>query len=464
MMANGTNIQAAKLQPSTLPQLPLALVCQDFVSGFCRRGHECTKSHDICAIINEDSGPPIPYCSPNVLSLDPRLWPQDSLPFDKDGPGCCSKYGPRHDNDHADIQHIKILPTTDEILSRRKSHVPEKSQSADHHLPCGQRRLLDVQFRQMRFDNVEPIVDSCYHATQQLTQLISSPQVLDYDDRMITPKGVRYSLFREVTFEEQIMSSRDAVMFRVSFACPKALRGQRLGPSKHLEEGMLVALVGLEADALSTTFMVIEQRQTTFAMKPRTGNDLRGQSRIPASTSFLQLANNQLLLKASVILSFADTSDTDAVRRLLYNSTGMRQEKFVIVELPNVLYAGFYWTLKDLQNISASEKDLAFIASIAPSTAGSSPEVSLPEYATLDGFAFQLDSLRKKDDATIKSSLTLKPKEVVSDRKAKDHAIEDLCRETTLDRGQARALCENLCRDFAFTQGPPGTGKTYVYF
>ena len=289
-MANGTNIRAAKLQPSTLPQLPLALVCQDFVSGFCRRGNECTKSHDICAFVNEDSGPTILYGRPNVLSLDARLLPRNSQPFDKDGPGHWSKYGPRHDNDHADIQYIKILPTTDEILCRRKSYVPEKSQSADHHLPCGQRRLLDVQFRQMRFDNVEPIVDSCYHAAQQLTQLIFAPQVLDYDERMTTPKGVRYSLFREVTFEEQIMSFRDAVTFKVSFACPKALRGLRLGPSKHLEEGMLVALIGLEADALSTTFMVIEQRQTTFAMKYRTGNDFRGQSGVLTSTYSLQPA------------------------------------------------------------------------------------------------------------------------------------------------------------------------------
>lgn len=78
------------------------------------------------------------------------------------------------------------------------------------------------------------------------------------------------------------MSFKDGVTFRISFACPKALRGLRLGPSKHLEEGMLVALIGLdETDALSTTFMVIQQRQTTFAMKPRTGNDLRGQSIFP---------------------------------------------------------------------------------------------------------------------------------------------------------------------------------------
>lgn len=281
-MANGTKFRAAKLQPSTLPQLPLSSVCQDFVDGFCRRGNECTKSHDICAVPNETSGSPVLDSTPNILTLDPRFSPRDSLPFDEDSPGHLSRYGPRHDNDHEDIQHIKILPTTDEILCRRKPYIPAKTQSAGHHLPCGQQRLLDVQFRQLRFDNVEPIIDSCYHASQQLTHLVSAPPVLDYDDRMSTPKGVRYSLFRDITFEEQVMSFKDAVTFRVSFACPKALRGLRLGPSKHLEEGMLVALVGLdERDGLSTTFMVIQQRQTTFAMRPRTGNDLRGQSPVP---------------------------------------------------------------------------------------------------------------------------------------------------------------------------------------
>ena len=142
----------------------------------------------------------------------------------------------------------------------------------------------------------------------------------------------------------------------------------------------------------------------------------------------------------------------------------MRQERFVMVELPSVLYVGFYWTLRDLQSKSTSEKDLAFIGSIAPSTAGSSPEVSVPEYATGSDFVFQLNSLCPKVDTAVRSSLTLRPGEVMSDHEAKNNAIDALCRETTLDRGQATALCENLCRGFAFTQGPPGTGKTYVFF
>ena len=149
------------------------------------------------------------------------------------------------------------------------------------------------------------------------------------------------------------------------------------------------------------------------------------------------------------------------MRRLLYNSNGARQERFSLIELPNVLYVGFYWTLKDLQDKSASGKDLAFINCITPSTTGSSEGVLPPEYATADNFAFQLDSLRRKGDAAYTSSLTLRPRELVSDSETRISAIDNLCQQTTLDRGQATALCENLCRGLAFTQGPPGTGKTY---
>ena len=147
-----------------------------------------------------------------------------------------------------------------------------------HHLPCGQQRLLDIHFRHLRYESTESLIDACYHASQQLTRLISEPQAFDYDDRMVTIRGFRYSLFRDIAFEEIIFNYQKGMTLRVSFACPKGLRGRRSGPSKHLEEGMLVALIGLDGnDSLSTTFMEIYQRQTTEAMRPRTGNDLRGQ-------------------------------------------------------------------------------------------------------------------------------------------------------------------------------------------
>lgn len=160
-----------------------------------------------------------------------------------------------------------------------------------------------------------------------------------------------------------------------------------------------------------------------------------------------------------MILTFADPSNVDAVRRLLYNSQGLLHERFVLVELPSTLYAGFYWTLKQLQNQSQGEDPIAFLDTIA-SGPGVSPEVSPPKYTSAEGFAYQLDVLRQKGTFEGKDSLVLKPNDLVANEELKYDFIDTVCRETTLDRGQAVALCENLCRGLAFTQGPPGAGKT----
>ena len=163
---------------------------------------------------------------------------------------------------------------------------------------------------------------------------------------------------------------------------------------------------------------------------------------------------------ASVILTFADPSDVDAVRRILYNAQGILQDKFILVELPNTLYAGFYWTLKQLQSQSQNEEHLAFLSLISPWVPGESPKVSPPKYSSVDGFTYQLDVLRQKGSPERSDSLTLRPNDLLADKQVRDAFIETLCCETTLDRGQAIALCDTLCRGLAFTQGPPGTGKT----
>ena len=40
--------------------------------------------------------------------------------------------------------------------------------------------------------------------------------------------------------------------------------------------------------------------------------------------------------------------------------------------------------------------------------------------------------------------------------------LQYLNQHTTLDDGQARALCDALGREISYTSGPPGTGKTYL--
>lgn len=273
-MSTMTDVKAAEFGHSTLPELPRSFLCLDYINRFCRRGDKCTKGHEICAVPSSAPQAPLLVCQPNHLSLEPRYFPPGKRPFGDDGPGHLSSHGPRHDNDHVDIKQVRILPATDEILSRRLPYMPKKDPYTHHHLPCGQQRLLDIHFLHLRYESTESLID----ASQQLTRLISEPQAFDYDDRMVTIRGFRYSLFRDIAFEEIIFNYQKGMTLRVSFACPKGLMGRRLGPSKHLEEGMLVALIGLDGnDSLSTTFMEIYQRQTTEAMRPRTGNDLRGQ-------------------------------------------------------------------------------------------------------------------------------------------------------------------------------------------
>lgn len=324
-MSNFINIKAAKLPQSSLSQLPLTSICVDYVNGFCRHGDQCRKCHEICEISSDTLEPGPVRCHPNYLSLEPRGTWRNEQYFEDDGPGALSTNGPRHDNDHVDIGDIKILPTADEILSTRLPYMPMKAEDSTHYLPLGQKRVMDVQFRHLRYENIEAIIDSCYHASQRLVRLVDEPQVADYDDRLVTPRGnryvlcrlfspslcknmsrktqdfriqpfsffplcawrpkiatltpisARYSLFRDIRFEELAFDYRKGVTVRLSFACPLALRGRRLGPSKHLEDGMLVVLVGLDyGKSLSTTFMEVSQRQTTEAMRKRTGNDLRG--------------------------------------------------------------------------------------------------------------------------------------------------------------------------------------------
>lgn len=121
------------------------------------------------------------------------------------------------------------------------------------------------------------MIDACFHAGQMMTMIASQMPDLDYDDREMTPRKLRYSMYRDVAFEETLFNPTRGLEVRISFLCPKALRGRRLGVSKQLEDGMLVALVGLNSEGgLSTTFMEIQQRQSTDSMRPRTGNDHRG--------------------------------------------------------------------------------------------------------------------------------------------------------------------------------------------
>ena len=275
--------RAQKLPAPALSQCIESSLCSDHLKGFCRNGDACLQSHAIHRVVSHAHSPEVPApisSTPNVLRVSPRLSPKDGSIFDHDGPGCLSIKGPRHDNDHTNIQNIRILPTADEILARRAPYMPYKDFHLPHFLGAGQQRLLDTLFRQLRYDSTEAIIDACYHAFQKVeASRTKQPSTFDiYDVRQDTPNGNRYHLFWDIAFEELIFDGTKGILVRVSFACPIFLRGRRIHSSGFFGDGMLLALLGSDNfdKGLSVTFFETHLRESTDAMQSRGGKGIRG--------------------------------------------------------------------------------------------------------------------------------------------------------------------------------------------
>lgn len=282
------DVHAQKLTAPALPQCMESTLCRDHLKGFCRKGDACSQSHAIYRVVSgaQSAEAPAPISStPNVLLVSPRLSPRVHSIFDHDGPGRLSINGPRHDNDHTNIRNIRILPTADEILARRPPYMPYKDFHLPHFLQAGQQRLIDTLFRQLRYDSTEAIIDACYHACQKLVAFLTNqPPLIDiYDVRQDSPNGTRYHLFWDVAFEELIFDETKGILVRVSFACPTFLRGRKMHVSGFFEDGMLLALVGLDdlGTGLSVTFFEIHLRESTDAMQSRGGKGIRGKTSHP---------------------------------------------------------------------------------------------------------------------------------------------------------------------------------------
>ncbi|KAK5064874.1 hypothetical protein LTR84_000708 [Exophiala bonariae] len=383
------------------------------------------------------------FISRNVLSHLPR----PHITFTDDGPGHLSRLGPRHDNDHVDYRSIQILPTADEILAvSRPIYMPQKDLLASNFLEIGMNRHLDLLFRQLRCDSVESIRDICYSAAQMA---FLNPQGLkEKHVRQETEAGNRFFIYDDVHVEELLIHQTKGMLARLSYHCPTFMRGTLIYDSGRFREGMLVALLELDAsnNEFSVNFMEVHLVQSTMSMNTFGGAGIR----------------------AAVQLSFPLTSTRDQVHHICRHALRLRDDaRLVLVEFPKVLYAGFHSCLDRLQKMQ--ENDVSFAKYIAPSLSlhetwqptvetqaqkcQSTFDVPPPGYTQRPGFSYSLKGIVPHNCAI--KSLTV---ENLSD----DKIIRSLQDETTLDKGQAIAFRDSLSREFAFTQGPPGCGKTFL--
>ncbi|MCJ1250969.1 hypothetical protein MMC30_008199 [Trapelia coarctata] len=438
-----SNAKAYLDTPPALESRSLNDLCNNFADGFCHLTERCSwrDTHVITRIDGTTPAKQTLITTPNILSLAPRKTLRNNE-YDNDGPGALSSSGtPRHDNDHVSIQDIQILPTTDEILSKRRPYMPLKSndRSNAHRLPPGPDRLMDVSFRHQRYENTETLIDGCYHGMQQLWESKTRPSTIEYQYTLETPNGNRYSLFRNVAFEELSFHESKGAVVRLSFDCPKYLQDMQIHKHPVLERGMLCALIGIHdgTDELTTTFFQVDVKQGTLAMKPITGNHTR----------------------ASVMLSFADPEDTASVRRSAYYMHGLIKASFVLADFPTVLLTGFWHHLKRLQKL-ADNPNFVFSSKIAPTSTLGSKAIQPPSYASKEGFEYNLAGIQS--ERVNGSTFSIRPMHPDTTEVESNATLEELKSKTTLDQGQAVALYESLSRELAMTQGPPGTGKTFL--
>ncbi|KAK2761189.1 hypothetical protein FQN54_001710 [Arachnomyces sp. PD_36] len=413
------------------------------------RAHALPDSH-----VTKNGGGKKPATAPNHLSLVPREVAKGNKRFDDDGPGGLSAAGKRHDNDHVKIRDIQILPTTDEILAQRAPYMPYKCITQPHFLPRGPERLVDTLFRQLRHDNVEILKDCTYAAAQKLAS--TTDYKSNYDPRQETPNGNRHYLYWGAKIEELGFEDRKGLMVRVSFACPRNMRGRNMFRTGRLEKGMVAALVGLDDDgvSLSVTFFEIVLRQSTNAMEPNGGQGKRGVYTILLSDfrTIMRLSAN--LLQASVELLLAEKNNEVDVRRIVNYFQGPSTGRFVLVEFPKILLAGFYPVLKKLQSLD--NHDLGMTNLYAPRSKGEGNVGVLPPIYACRDSAFLDTSVFEKEGRNIFTE------PLGGLIKNKEKFLKIVKEESTLNDAQAEAFVHSMSSQLAFVQGPPGTGKTYL--
>lgn len=371
-----------------------------------------------------------------------------------DFPGKLSREGPRHDNDHAEIANIKILPTSEEINSHRNEFIPQRSLGYPHHLE-GISRVLDFQFRLLREDTSGQIREAVRTVIHMWDELVGVTKFgKDAKKLKSQTHSVRTLVYQNAKFETVRCTSRDGIIFTASFDQPSKVqnlkdtaRKEWWERARYLAVGSLLCLVDSHKRA---TFLVVCERKVIAAeYKRNKGNE--------ADAEVTGVPNDDLASdphRARITLRFAQDMAREDVESVFLSSEATTSQ--VLVEFPGLLFASFSPILKSLQQIS-KDGIVPFTNWLAPSptlTYAPDPatqqnvDVPPPLYMTKPGAKLELNCITNGTPLTYSIGCDL--------------GARQLEETTTLDHGQCEALLTSFSKELALIQGPPGTGKSYL--
>lgn len=361
----------------------------------------------------------------------------------QDLPGALSELGPRHDNDHADIFDIKILPTTEEIQSSRLEYLPS-SDHTKHHLP-GLAGLLDRQFRLLREDTIGQLRDAVQ---------------IEYKRLKMSPKSqsqrrnncVRNNIYRNAALLRLEFDRRKGLQVVAEFDQPPALvksgskeREEWWKNTKQLQIDALVCLVSSTGSAIF--FSVCDPTPTPAPKKRNEEEHIEGRS-----PKYWRVSDERPSLfrhaeRATLMLSLVEDNSKDItwITSHLGKAHILRQS---LVEFPGILLPSFQPTLQAIQRMSRT-LDLPFSQLIVPSLKDEGGmNIPAPAYSRQPGFVFDLETLAEGEP------LRLVP--------GQRFDLTTLRKKSKLDPAQQLSTINALRSSLALIQGPPGTGKSYT--
>ncbi|EPS45810.1 hypothetical protein H072_257 [Dactylellina haptotyla CBS 200.50] len=375
-------------------------------------------------------------------------------------PGTRSDLGPRHDNDHASIADIRILPTAEEIRSVEAEYLPKMG--GDSLYTDRSKRLLDSQFRLLREDNIGCLRESLRQIIENranLDNLQRSKRKQNDGVKRFSSAGVAVLIHQNIKVEDISFSSTHGLKIGITFdqPIPNATARDRRewwANEKILDFSTLVCILNEENEA---TFFTVSDRFVTR-------NDIKGERN---KDDHVSDANKPILTlsedpnRAGIILSFADAVREKDVEWLYRLASSVCNSQIDLIEFPRTLLASFRPILQGLQKRINKTQAIPFIDWLAPDPSVDFQQdvegrtkvaVRPPPYASKTGFYFELNSIFTEEAET---PLHLLPESGYFD-------LERLMKNTTLDDGQARSLVKALSREVGLIQGPPGTGKSFV--
>lgn len=366
----------------------------------------------------------------------------------RDLPGELSADGPRHDNDHAEISQIAILPTYQEITTPRMEYLPTTN-PAQWHIQ-GIRGRLDREFRLLREDTVGQLRDAVRHKLDGLHSCDGRG-----NDNRRPQSGARTTTYEDAIVSNATLDKNKGLELTVACQQPEHTRimsdKERIAwwdQSKRLQPGALVCV--MDAVGMIQFCVVAESTQRTGKSRENKWNE--GTTQGVSSTDDgkdLTLSTDRDILYVRLNLATSSEADLENVLQW-YRDIDVSPPRRFLVEFPGVLLASFKHTLEALQSLS-QKPDLPFVNLIAPEEQvfESGVDIAPPLFARAPGFSFNLKCLTNGSES-LQTGL------------AQPVPPEQVAVQTGLDLTQSEALLNTLSREVSLIQGPPGTGKSFT--